>query len=751
MPVMKKIACFLLFWGFVVSISAQNYLLSKDGNTLYSIVVDKQADSLTMFAAEELQDYLHKISGARFKISNKSAVREKSIFIGKDWFAVRPQMAQLNALGEDGYCIFGESGHFYLGGNRPAGDLYAVYALLQDYTGCVWFGNGEVYVPNEPALSLPGLRVFAKPDFSFRHPHFPDRNKPEYYFPTRTQPMDQWGMFVHTFQHLMPPDKYFDAHPEYFSMVNGKRIRDGQLCLSNPEVIGLLKENLAAEMARKPDHKYWSVSQNDCINYCECEHCQALYKKYGSISGVYVDMANQIARTFPGKQISTLAYQFTRSAPAHIVPDSNVNIMFCSIECNRSQPLAEDNRSNDFVKDMKDWAALTHNIFMWDYVVQFKTYVCPFPNFGVLQPNIQFFRQHGVPMMFQQGSGSSWSDFSEYKQALIARLLWDADLDEPAFRKKFFNAFYGAAAPVMLEYFTLVHSEMEKQAGNRNLDIYGYPVLYSEWFLKPELLLQYKALMDKAEDLVSTDSIRLKRVLRQRCSIDFAYLDVALNVNNQDLSFYETINGNRRPRKEMLQLLDRFAENCEKTGIVTLDENGYSPQQYRTQALNIAYMATRNNKAAGKSIKSLTEFSPLYNVGGENALTDGLYGGQHFRLNWLGYQGNDMVLLLDFGNQESFSAIEANFFLDLVSWIFLPLEVDIEASDNGMDFRRIYSEKIPEPVRNFGQKPVHFRFAFEETTARFLKFTARSHKICPDWHRGANQPAWIFIDELVVE
>jgi hypothetical protein len=253
---------------------------------------------------------------------------------------------------------------------------------------------------------------------------------------------------------------------------------------------------------------------------------------------------------------------------------------------------------------------------------------------------------------------------------------------------------------------------MEKQAGNRNLDIYGYPVLYFDWFLKPELLLQYKAQMDRAEDLAATDSIRLKRVLRQRCSVDFAYLDVALNVNNQDLSFYETINGNRRPRKEMLQLLDRFVENCEKTGIVTLDENGYSPQQYRTQALNIANMATRNNKAAGKTIKSLTEFSPLYNVGGENALTDGLYGG---------------------------------------SWIFLPLNVEIEASDNGLEYRSIYSEKIPEPVRNFGQKPVHFRFAFEKTTARFLKLTARSHKTCPDWHRGANQPAWIFIDELVVE
>jgi hexosaminidase len=120
-------------------------------------------------------------------------------------------------------------------------------------------------------------------------------------------------------------------------------------------------------------------------------------------------------------------------------------------------------------------------------------------------------------------------------------------------------------------------------------------------------------------------------------------------------------------------------------------------------------------------------------------------------MNWLGYQGHDMEVLIDFGQTETFSRVETNFFLDLVSWIFLPLEVRIEVSDNGKDFNTVHTEKIPEPVRNFGQKPVHFSFSFPETRAKFLKITAISHKTCPDWHRGAGQPAWLFIDELVVE
>ena len=85
-----------------------------------------------------------------------------------------------------------------------------------------------------------------------------------------------------------------------FSLVNNHRIRDGQLCLSNPAVMSLLTENLRKEMEKKPECNYWSVSQNDCINYCECEHCQALYDKYGNISGAYVDMVNRIAATVSG-------------------------------------------------------------------------------------------------------------------------------------------------------------------------------------------------------------------------------------------------------------------------------------------------------------------------------------------------------------------------------------------------------------------------------------------------------------------
>ena len=40
----------------------------------------------------------------------------------------------------------------------------------------------------------------------------------------------------HNFFQIVPPDAYFKDHPEWFALINGKRCRIGQLCLSNPQV-----------------------------------------------------------------------------------------------------------------------------------------------------------------------------------------------------------------------------------------------------------------------------------------------------------------------------------------------------------------------------------------------------------------------------------------------------------------------------------------------------------------------------------
>ena len=747
---MRILLSILMLLSFCPSSLAQINIVNN-GASPTEILIPKNADTLTLTAAEKLQDYLFKISGTKLTIESAKKPGKNSISIGRQFLKGEDKSLLTEDLKEDAFVIISKNERLYLAGKNPIGDLYAVTNFLEEFLDCIKFTVDEEFIPQTENISIPEITKVYEPAFDFRVPHFIGRWNQDFCDWHKISSFDTWGMFVHTFDDLIPPDEYFEDHPEYYALVNGRRLSDGQLCLSNPDLIEELIKNLGDRMEAEPEKIYWSVSQNDCYNYCECDACQKLYDQYESISGAYVQMANDIAEVFHDKQISTLAYQFTRSAPKNVVPHDNVNIMFCSIECNRSMPLANDPRSAGFVNEMKDWDQLTNNIFAWDYIVQFNNYLTPFPNFHVLQPNIQFFHQNGVNMMFQQGSGHSWSDLSDLKQYLVAKLLWDPYLDADSVLNHFINNYYGDAAKYIRQYFDITHQNLIEHQDEQVLDIYGFPVYYKNSFLTPELLLNYQELMDEAELAVAGDSILLKRVIKARIPADFALIDIAAN-SNEFQQFMEDGDYDRSDINLDIQTkLNEFVENCDYTGITTINERSLSPQAYADFTMKNLEWQSKKNLLAGAVLNCLTTYSPKYPVGGEAALTDKLMGGLHFRFNWLGFEGEDMVITADLGEEEQFSSISMNFLKDVGSWVFLPEEVIIEVSNDGINFTKVASHQFDNSNRHYLVESVPLQLNFPEVEARYLKITALSMLTCPEWHRGYGMPSWIFCDEVILE
>ncbi len=721
--------------------------LSKATESDFQIVTS--SDSLSQTAASELQYYFKEVLDVDIAISNTSAKNKNQICIGNE-FLTEERQKQVDSLKEDGFIIVNENNTIHLAGKNGKSNLYAAYAFIDEYLGCKMLTATEYFIPQKKKLVLPVMDKVYEPDFSFRRLLTPGRFDEKFRNWHRLEELDDWGMFVHTFRHLLPPEEYYEAHPEYFSLVNEQRLQDGQLCLSNPEVIKTLTENLGKRMAEKPNKKYWSVSQNDAIQNCECDQCRALDEKFGSVSGTYIHMANQIAEAYPDKQISTLAYQFTRSAPTNIQLAENVNVMFCSIECNRSMPLTEDMGNSQFVQDLEDWSALTNNIFVWDYVVQFKNYLTPFPNFHVLQPNLQLFKEHNIPMMFEQGSNGTWSDFIELKQYLLAQLLWDTDIDVDECTHDFIDMYYGPAAKFIKSYFEMTHEALESKAEETFLDIYGFPQSYVKAHLSPERLPIYLKILDKAEQTVAHDSIYLKRVLRTRLPFDFSYLDIALNAGFESPSFFKNENGQKEIDSSMLHRLDRMVTNSQLTTATTINERSFKTTAYRDYALAKIKRMSGRNLAATANISSATPYSPKYDVGGLKGLTDNRLGGLDFHFNWLGFEGEDMQLDIDFGESQTFDHINMHFLKAVNSWVFLPLEVRLEVSNDGISYRPLAEMKGDQTDRHYLVKSIPFDFKLEKTTVRYLRVVADSMQKCPIWHRGYGGDSWIFIDEVIV-
>ena len=219
------------------------------------------------------------------------------------------------------------------------------------------------------------------------------------------------------------------------------------------------------------------MTTNSIVN----DQCSAIDTEEGSPAGTMIRFVNAVAENFPDKTISTLAYQYTRKSPK-TRPRKNVLITLCSIECDRSAPIAE--KCTDFADDLRGWSALTENVRIWDYTTQFTNFLAPFPNLYTLQDNVQLFRDNNAKWVFEQHSNNP-SELFELRSYITAQLLWNPDQDFDALLTDFVNGYYGAAGPFIKEYITTIHKELEKRTSS-----YFFTETLSAFdaFLRPELL-----------------------------------------------------------------------------------------------------------------------------------------------------------------------------------------------------------------------------------------------------------------------
>jgi len=699
-------------------------------------------------AARVLAHYLGEMTRGTVQVYQQATVPEKwslgrpLVLLGAHPTLARFGLETPPALAEDAYFLQGKNNVFHIAGGGM-GTEYGVYDLLERL-GCRKYSPRDSLVPVVTRLVLPTLApTLQKPAFPYRELHYEpafDEGWARWHrLKTRRNKEQEWGLFVHTFHILCPAEKYFTEHPEYFAW-NGAQRSTGQLCLSNDTVRQIVTAALREKMEKKPEAKYWSVSQDDNYDSCKCSRCAASDARYGSPAGTLLAFVNAVAAAFPDKIISTLAYQYTRRAPKGIRPASNLSICLCSIECDRGQPIAEGCR--DFARDVEEWAALTDNLMIWDYVVQFRSYVSPFPNWHTLQPNVQLFQKNGVRMLFEQGSGGDRSEFSDMRAYLLAKLMWNPAANMDSILLDFGKGYYGSAQPAVWGYIHDLTTSL--QANGNHLWIYDIP--QNERFLSDSLLRNHLVNLIYAERRLGTDTARQRRVLAARLPISFA---LAERAKADSLALLEILGDSPEQYRSGLQL---FVDGCKAAGFQNLHENRYAPEAYRTDFTNFI---EKQRVAAGSRAYSAVLAKPAsatYAKGDPNELTNRRIGEPDYRYNWLGFQGNDLQVTVRVQG-DSCSNISVSFLQDQQSWVFFPKRVVFEVSADGVLFRQVHAEEIdivPDGKKAFRTVGATLAVAPTSGVVRYVRVTATNIGVCPDWHSCNGNPCWIFADEVVV-
>lgn len=496
---MKNTFLFFIVTLLSTSIYA-DVIIAENSTPKMQIVLSDNPTVVEKTSATELKEHLDSICNADFKITSFSKKDDdiRSIYIGD--FPKTKEIFNCQDFSKLDYDTIKikttDNGDIALCGHPKRGSLYAVYTLLEDYIGARWWSQSERYLPNKPTLRIVDVDLSYTPKLILREALykiafdgiFASKMKQNGATLTRMNfdrpviPVEYGGCDTlvlfkgrgssfHAHYEIIPPAKYFKDHPEWFSLINGKRSHyHAQLCLTNEEMTQEYIKNVKQLLRENPKATSIQVSQNDWGGACQCSKCKAIDDENGAHSGTNIYFANKIGeaieKEFPNVWIDTFAYQYTRKSPKKIKPRKNVLVRLCTIECSFVKPLesATEKRNQAFVDDMKEWGKITNNLFIWDYVTCFRSYMMLHPNMRVLAPNIRFFVNNSASGIFEQGDAfCSAGDFVLMRNWVISHLMWNPNLNEDILFDEFLFGYYGKeVGSIFKEYLKVIHDRAEQ-------------------------------------------------------------------------------------------------------------------------------------------------------------------------------------------------------------------------------------------------------------------------------------------------
>jgi len=523
MPSRMVIVMVVLTETICSALQAAEPLIVENGVPKAVVVLSAIASDKERQAAELLVTYVEKMSGARLQIVTPTeACTGPRIIIGRN----RLQRTAGISVAQGPYplperiIIRRRGSNLYLLGNDAGsydGTYFAVCTLL-DHLGVRWYWPGELgeVVPRRITLELLNLNLSESPDFPFRLGPWSAGG---------VEPQDgdfgEWkrhnrlgGARInagHNLSSIIPPAEYFNAHPEWFALIDGERVPNRQPCTSHPEVRRLAIEAANKYFADNPDAAMFSLAQNDGAGYCECPLCTQGIG--GNVSDRLVDFCNAVSEglkpEYKDKLLAFMAYDSKATDAPVTGLKARPNLICSLIHYSRACPLHSISDPNCSInayyrKLIEDWSAVVSR-FIWSEHDNDSACPLPVPRYRVYVENIRALHQSGA-LGYLEESLPNWpaQGLGFY---LSARLLWNTEVDTDALAQEFFHDFFGPAASAMQHFYEKL-DELVAQQPCRYRGAYVLPpaILETVW---PELM--------EAERLAAAGPPQLKeRIARVR-------------------------------------------------------------------------------------------------------------------------------------------------------------------------------------------------------------------------------------------
>ena len=555
--------------------------LPADGPTLSAferVFCSSGATESELYAANEFIRLFKEFTGKDLVMDRSDSQSSNIILIGAEATAAAGLQVNTEKMGEEGFHIDIAMDKIAIYGGRPRGTLYGVYEFFETYCGVRYLTQNHTFYPlagKDKDYRIKGRSYSYNPPFAFRWSYYGETNQnPAFAAQLRTNTVSGpeklggitgYKLVGHNVAYLVPPAIYGEKHPEYYALVNGRRVLDihgggPQLCMTNPDVLEIVVKATLDAIEKNPNVKNFNVAQMDNGSYCTCESCAAIDAREESHAGATLAFVNAVAerieKTHPEVLIGTYAYEYTRKPPKTIRARDNVMIQLCSIECCDFHAIDDPSCSlnQEFCKDMDGWKKKAKNIFVWHYNTNFRGYLLPFPNLRSIGKSVDYFANNNGRGVFMQAAGNGFStELSDLRNYVMSRCLWKPGRDSWQEALDFCRMHYAESAQPIIDYLTYYHDLVDNKG--------KHPICFpteASLCLNPESANRIDTYFAEALALAQSEQVRSRVEKASLC----AYR-AKLSVATMDLK-YE--NGLCKPYLQGIDenMLEHYAELCAK-------------------------------------------------------------------------------------------------------------------------------------------------------------------------------------------
>jgi hypothetical protein len=501
------VACGVTALGLAASVAWGAADLVDGGKAAGRIVLPEKATAAETFAAQEIQTFVQKMSGAKLPIVAAGAAGAGPAILVGNQPGNKAVIDELNAKhGDtiDAFGVVGKGDRLSLVGRSADSTIWAAWQWLNDQ-GVEWVMPGPhgMHVPQKATVQITDVHDIEAPSMMIRGGGYSwargvDVPKGAYdevhgvqatkLFAMRMRfnqnaAFEEKDRFVtlgagHSYAYYLPPSKYFSAHPEWFAVKNGKRYRgkQWQVCFTNKEGAAQFAKNI------EPQLKRWlaagvpieririAVSPNDGTAMCECPNCRKLIDRDGSATSLVTNFCNMVTealrKDFPKAQTRFYAYENYSTPPDHVKPVEGVipEIVFwtsaSSFAANSAHPMFSE-QNHKYRDGYQGWEKISTAVTSHTYYGHYNWFT-PWPMTTQMAHDLPILGEDPKCEGMYSELHLEWGT-QGLNLWLYPKLMWNAKLDVKAAVKAYCQAAYGPAAGAIEAYYQAVQDSMDKQ------------------------------------------------------------------------------------------------------------------------------------------------------------------------------------------------------------------------------------------------------------------------------------------------